>query len=495
MIRKILLVFIAFLLSGCVLAQNGNKNLKLNLQDVINLATDSSLSAFIAENRYYAGYWSYRNFRAQRLPFLNLNTNPLNFNRSVTRQYNFQDSSYYYVEQQILSASGNLSINQTLTATGGRIYIDSDLGYLNNLNRDAEGQFSSTPVRIGYNQQLFGFNPYKWETRIEPLKFEKAKKTFVENMEEIALRAVNYFFDAAKAEINLEIAATNLANADTLYSVGLLRAEIASISREDLLSLKLDLINARNSLDNAQTALKRARMNLYSLLRLSTSIEFELLLPEDLPELELNASRCLELARENNPGFINFEQQRLEAAREVEIARKTSQFSADLNASFGLNQQGNDLQSAYNNPVDQEIVRIGLNIPLVDWGLSKGQYQLAKRNREVVELSLQQAEIDLEQSLVLTVEEFNLQDRLVQSAAEAEEIAQMAYEITRERFLTGNANIVRLSMSQSSSIAAQRNYINALENYWRYFYTIRRMTLYDFVNETQLAGAAASFDL
>ncbi len=105
-----------------------------------------------------------------------------------------------------------------------------------------------------------------------------------------------------------------------------------------------------------------------------------------------------------------------------------------------------------------------------------------------VELSLQQAEIDLEQSLILTVEEFNLQDRLVQSAAEAEEIAQMAYEITRQRFLTGNADIVRLSMSQSSSITAQRNYINALENYWKYYFTIRRMTLYDFVNETELTG-------
>ncbi len=486
--KNLLTIVLLFSIWNNLYPQIENEFLELSLEDVINLATDSSLSAFIAENRYYAGYWSYRNFRAQRLPFLNLNTNPLNFNRSVTRQYNFQDSSYYYVEQQILSSSGNISINQTLTSTGGRIYIDSDLGYLNNLNRDAEGQFSSTPVRIGYNQQLFGFNPYKWETRIEPLKFEKAKKTLVENMEEIALRAVNYFFHVARAEINLEIAATNLANADTLYSVGVSRAEIASISREDLLSLKLDLVNARNAMDNAQTSLKRARMNLYSLLRLNTSIEFELILPEHLPELELKATRCLELARENNPDYIDFKQQSLQAAREVEMARKNSQFSADLNASFGLNQQGNDLQSAYKNPVDQEIVRIGLSIPLIDWGLSKGQYQLAKRNREVVELSLQQAEIDLEQSLILTVEEFNLQDRLVQSAAEAEEIAQMAYEITRERFLTGNADIVRLSMSQSESIAAQRNYINALENYWRYFYTIRRMTLYDFVNEIKLSG-------
>jgi len=486
MIRKLLLICFALLIGGTLCAQNENNFLKLSLQDVIDLATDSSLSAFIAENRYYAGYWGYRNYRAQRLPFMNLNTNPVNFNRSVTRQYNFQDSSYYYVEQQTLSASGNLSLNQTITGTGGRIYIDSDLGFLNNLNRDSPGQYSTTPVRIGFNQQLFGFNPYKWENLIEPLKYEKAKKTLVENMEEIALRTVAYFFNVAKARINLEIASTNLANADTLYSVGLQRSEIASITREDLLSLKLDLVNARNEMDLAITNLKRARMSLNSLLRLNSAIEFELILPDKLPDIQLNASQCLELARENNPEFIEFRQQHLEASREVEMAKKSSQFSADLNASFGLNQQANNLVSAYKNPVDQEIVSVGLSIPLIDWGLSKGRYKLAERNREVIKLSLQQAEIDLEQSLILTVEEFNLQDKLVQSASEAEEIAELAYQVTRERFLMGNADLVRLNMSQTSSISAQRNYIDALESYWIYYYTIRKLTLYDFINGNEL---------
>ena len=484
--KQITILFLLCVFSFKLVAQQSDGIEKLSLQDVIKLATDSSLNAFIAQNTYYAGYWNYRNFKAQKLPFLNLTTTPVNFARQVSQQYNFQDSSYYYVEQQTLSSTANLSLNQVIMKTGGNIFIDSDLGYLKNLNKTNGTQFSSTPVRIGFSQQLFGFNAYKWQNRIEPLKYEKAKKQLVESMEAISVKAVTYFFEMARAQINLKIAATNLANADTLYSIGLKRAEIATITQEDLFTLKLDLINSRNDYEISKTDLKRARMNLYSLLRLDNSVDIKLVLPEKLPGIILDPIQCLQLAKENNPDILGFVQQHMEAERDVEQARKNSRFNANLNASFGLNQQGNDLQTAYKNPLDQEIVHVGLNIPLIDWGLSKGQYKLAQKNKEVIDASLEQAETDFEQNVSLTVEEFNLQEKLVHGAAEADTIAGNAFEITKRRFMMGNADIVKLSTTQTSSINARQSYVNALENYWSYYYTIRQMTLYDFEKKQSL---------
>jgi outer membrane protein TolC len=139
----------------------------------------------------------------------------------------------------------------------------------------------------------------------------------------------------------------------------------------------------------------------------------ELIIPDELPALELDPERCLALAKENNPEIIEYLQQRLEAERQVEYAKRSSQFSADLNASFGLNQQANELNAAYRDPLDQEIVRIGLSIPLIDWGLSKGQYHLAERQRDVTELTVRQSEIDFEQTVLLKAEEFNQQDKIV----------------------------------------------------------------------------------
>lgn len=45
----------------------------------------------------------------------------------------------------------------------------------------ATTQFTSVPVRLGYAQSLVGYNAFKWERRIEPLKYEKVKKEFIYN--------------------------------------------------------------------------------------------------------------------------------------------------------------------------------------------------------------------------------------------------------------------------------------------------------------------------
>ena len=52
----------------------------------------------------------------------------------------------------------------------------------------------------------------------------------------------------------------NLASTDTLYRIGQQRHRIAAISQADLLTLKLDKVNAQNTLQNRASALKRANV-------------------------------------------------------------------------------------------------------------------------------------------------------------------------------------------------------------------------------------------
>ena len=66
----------------------------------------------------------------------------------------------------------------------------------------------------------------------------------------------------AQAEYNL--AKENLASTDTLYRIGQQRHRIAAISQADLLTLKLDRVNAQNTLQNKASDLKRAMFSLAS---------------------------------------------------------------------------------------------------------------------------------------------------------------------------------------------------------------------------------------
>ena len=57
---------------------------KLDLQRTIEIANDSSLSAFRYQNLYLSGYWEYRTYKANRLPSLTLDLTPAKSNRIWT---------------------------------------------------------------------------------------------------------------------------------------------------------------------------------------------------------------------------------------------------------------------------------------------------------------------------------------------------------------------------------------------------------------------------
>jgi outer membrane protein TolC len=481
--KVILSIFIIFFLSD-IFAQSTKK---LSLTESIEIAVDSSLQAFIAHNMYLSSYWSYRSFRAARLPSLNLQTNPLQYRRDFTKRYDSYENIDVYRQQQSLYSSGNLSIRQNFDLTGGTFYVDSELGYMRNFGENNYSQFSSVPVRIGYTQPLFGFNSFKWEKKIEPIKFERAKTQFLYSREEISEYAIQYFFTLAMAQMEYDMAMDNVASSDTLYRIGQELQKIASISNADLLTLKLDVVNARNALKNAEISLKRAMFNFVTFLNIDKQTEVKLELPGRPANIIISPEQALKYAQSYNPDFMSYTQELFEAEREVERTTKSSNFDASFSVSVGFNQVAPNFADAYKSPLQQDVVSVGLSIPLVDWGVKKGRANMARNNLNVTKISIQQKEQKLEQDVIMTTNDFNIQQDLINSAEEALSLATMAYNVTKERFIIGKADLNSLSLSLGRQNSAQRNYISALRDYWLNYYKLRKLTLYDFINREILA--------
>lgn len=458
----------------------GQSTLRLSLQETIEIANDSSLSAFRYQNMYLSGYWEYRTYKANRLPSLTLNLMPAQYYRYITQRYDSEQNVDVYREQQMFSATGGLSLAQNFDWLGGTFYVDTELDFMRNFGDTKSTQFSTVPFRIGYQQDLLGYNAFRWDRKIEPLKFEKAKKQFVYNTEEVSEEAVNYFFNLAMAQADYKLAKDNLVSTDTLYAIGVQRHKIAAISQADLLTLKLDRVNARNTFRNAEISLKRAMSALATFLNLDKDTHLELVLPARPRHVEIMADDALARARENNPTYLEQRQNVLEAERDVDKTKKESRFNASFNASVGFNQVAGNLRSAYRDLLQQDLVSVSVSIPLVDWGVRKGKYNMARNNLNVVKIAARQEEISLEEDVVMTVSDFNVQQDLVNSAEEALELAELAYDQTRRRFIIGQADINSLTLSLNRQQEAQKNYIEALQNYWLNYYKIRKLTLHDF---------------
>ncbi len=305
-------------------------------------------------------------------------------------------------------------------------------------------------------------------------------------MEDVSLKAVNCFFDLALAQQNLQVAKINYSNADTLYKIAQGRYNIGTIAENELLQMELSLLNAGSSLNSAIVDLEVKKFQMRSFLGFNEKVDLKLIISKEIPELTVDVDQALEIARTNNPNIIAFECQLIEAERDVAKAKSEKGLQADLYASIGYTQQSEEFSDVYVNPQEQQRFTLGLNIPILDWGLGRGKYKMAQSSQEVIRTTVEQSRNDFVQSVYLNVMQFNLQDDQLLIAAKSDTIAQKRYDMTKQRFLIGKVDVLDLNISLSEKDVAKTNYISALRKYWSNFYNLRKITLYDFIKDQSL---------
>lgn len=458
----------------------------LSLGDVIRLAKEQSLEAFIARNRFIGSYWKFRTFQADYLPTLNVNATLADLNRSISK-ITLPDGRESFVSQKVLSNYGGLSIRQNIGPVGGVLSVNSELERIDWLDRnDQVKSYHTVPVSIGYSQPLFGFNAYKWDREIEPLGYEEAKRSYLSDMELVAQRAVDKYFDDLLAQINLSMAQSNLINSDSIYKIAQGRYNIGTIARNELLQAELSFLNAKSALNEARLNQELSQAKLRSFLGYNKGVVLKLELSQDMPVFDVDVEKALMFAMENSHHIAGLKLQELAAERDVAQARAENRLQVDLNASFGLTQSADNIGAAYRDPQDTERFRLGIGVPVLDWGKGRGRYRMAQSNREVVRVSVKQALIDFEQEVYLQVMRFNMQDEQVEIAVKADKIAQSRYDVTKSRYFIGKVGLLDLNVALTEKDLARRTYVEALRMYWRYFYVVRQLTLYDFIQGSPL---------
>jgi outer membrane protein TolC len=233
--------------------------------------------------------------------------------------------------------------------------------------------------------------------------------------------------------------------------------------------------------------LRDREIRMRSFLGFNDNVRLELILPTEVPDLQVSVQEVFDLAMQNNPDIITQELNVLQAQSTVAQARSRRVFNnSTINASFGLRNSAVDFENAYRDPSQQQRVSVGFTMPILDWGQSRGQYRMAQSSLELAEVQAQQAITDFQQSLLLDVEQFNLQSAQVATAALSDTVATRMFEVTRQRFLIGRISVLELNNADTRKDQNRRSYVNTLRDYWLYYFNMRSLTLYDFINKRPL---------
>ena len=467
------------------LALSAQKEREITLNEAIAMARIQSVDAAVALNELKTAYWEFRTFRADLLPEVNLTGTLPNYNKSYS-SYQNSDGSYGFVRNNTLGLTGDLSIDQNIWLTGGKLSLTSSLDYIKQLGAGGDRHFMSVPVTLQLTQPIFGVNNIKWNRRIEPVRYAEAKAAFITATEEVTMRAITYYFNLLLAKENLGTAKQNQTNADHLYEVALAKRKMGQISENELLQLKLSALNAKAALTEAESDLNAKMFQLRAFLGVGEDEVLNPVLPEavDGPRMEYN--QVLNKALERNSFAQNIRRRQLEADYEVATARGNLR-SVDLFASVGYTGENRNFPAVYRNLQDNQIVQVGVKIPI----LGRGKVRVAKSNRDVVLSKIRQEQINFNQDIFLLVEHFNNQAQQLDIAKEADAIAQQRYRTSIETFLIGKINTLDLNDAQNSKDEARQKHISELYYYWYYYYQIRSLTLWDFRTNTELE---ADFD-
>jgi len=483
---KRFLLFSIFIIAVSLTASLRAQEVKrLTLDNVVTLAEEQSPNALIAKHRFRASYWQYRTFKAEYRPSLTLSGTTPDYSTAYSRVWNSTTSQWDYWATNVLQNLASLALTQNIGLTGGTISLNSDLTLEDNLETDKR-RYITSPLSVRLTQPLFRYNALRWQKKIEPLRYEEAKRTYLSNVEDVHLMAVQYFFNLALAQINREIAQTNMMNADTLYQIAKGRYNLGTIAENELLQMELSYLNAGTAINESEITLRDRELKLRSFLGFNQNVRLELIIPSEIPGLQVEMAEVLKLAEQNNPELLALDIQLVQAESSVAQAKAEKGLNANLTASFGLRDQDEEFKLAYAQSNQQQSVRVGFSLPILDWGLGRGRYKMAKSSQELTQVQVQQSRIDFEQNLILDVQQFNLQDDQVMIAAKSDTVASKMYEVTKQRFLIGKIDVLELNNADTKKDSNKRSYIQALNNFWTYYFNMRSLTLYDFVNRKPL---------
>ena len=217
---------------------------QLTLSDAITIACENSLDAQISRYSYMSSYWQYRSFKAQLMPSVNIGGKLGGFNHSVVEARDPKTGRVNLVNNNTMTNSVTLSVDQQIAATGGKVSLQSYLYRLDQFTYN-EKTYNSQPLRISYTQPLRSFNTLKWEKKTAPVEYRIAERTYITALQDITIKVTQLFFNVLSAQSDYRQSMQTVSDRERLYDVAQKRLALTTTTKSEVLQMELSLLNAR----------------------------------------------------------------------------------------------------------------------------------------------------------------------------------------------------------------------------------------------------------
>jgi outer membrane protein TolC len=420
-------------------------------------------------------------FGARLLPQISLSQQATSYAFARNIQPVIQpDGSTLFTPVEQRTANAGVTLSQRVPFTGTTMSVTSSLQRYEKRGTAIQTTWSSAPVTFAITQPINRPNSMRWDGRAQDLTLEAAERQYIEGRETIAGQTSTSFFDYYVAKRTLDNAILNAATNDTLYTLNKGRLEVGKISENDLLQSELALLRSRTALENARLEHDRTLAAFRLALNLPVGAKLDVTVPSDIPQVDPDTTIAVQQALRNRAQMTDLALQEVQAKRRVSEAKLNNGLGANVTASVGLNQTGQDMTVVYQDLLQAQQFRVGVEIPLIQFGARRAEVQAARADEKRVVANSNASRAQVTQEAHFAALQLSQARRNVALSAKADTVAQKRFDVAYNRYVIGRIGVDILYTAQAEKDQAVNQYLLALRNYWAAYYRLRAVTLYDF---------------
>ena len=434
----------------------------LSLQECIALALSNNLQHqsdrhSLASNR--------AQLEAAQAPFafrMDANITAPSFTELRDTQENIALATRVREENTDFRYSSDLRMSQRLAHLGELSLTTTALRRDFASNRRADYLDFSGDMRLDYQQDIF----YRASEEVALKKAEyglqsaRLNYNLVQNIRQLAIE-----------EQRLEQSRANLELAQRKFEVGLI-AEVQA------LRLQVEMLQARASFAQAQTAIEQRRDILRETLGLDTTAPLDVETTVEHQIYPIDAQRALELGLQRRTDIQQAEL--VEQIRELDLedTRRQNGISAMLTANLSLRGRGEEVGDVSRNlERNQWGVGIQMSLPLIDSGQRRTSLNQARIALEQSRISQQQQRRQIIREVRAATRNLSEAERQIDLRQAALQFAQRTYDVEQSRFELGLADSQELLQAQGDLTSAQIDALAAIINYQRELKNVRLATM------------------
>lgn len=434
----------------------------------------------------------------------NLSFNTPNWSETMT-QIPVANALPVYNRLGAMKVQGQFNINQPLPTDGtltlrSQVYQSRETNYFAENDTELKRKDFLTSLSLVLIQPLFTYNRLQTGLKQAELNYENSRLSFNRTQLDVVYQVSQSFYSLYRQTRTYEINKETLDQTQKAYDLARLKFEAGLIPEVEALQVEVDLADAQATLFSAEADLNRQKDVFKQTLGLSLAEDVGVVTDITYAHFDVDLNKAIEYGLANR--FEIREGEIAVALREINVMTTdaNTEVKANLVASYDFTGRS-DTSLPFNTATSElfdsswddlnrrpgnRSIALTVTVPVWDWGVNKAEVASATANLRRAQIDLEEERKTIETGIREVVNSVKAAESRMEVLLKSQEVAQRTYDISLERFDTGEITSQDLALDSNRLSSAKLAYLNAYITYKLAVANLKRFTLWDFERNQSL---------